>query len=459
MTSMLAELLGTIAEEIRGALPAVSLPRTTRTASSCFVSSATAACSTMSISLRFCFAVPTRSGSPTPFAPGPIRAAAILQALIADEDEMVSASAMARHPGARPPAQPARPAAHRVRGFAGATRQEPGLFGRRCASPARAGAWREGGSSVRSAMPPRRSSQSRDENKAVDAPDGWAGPDAQSVEAISTSACSKVRRKRATSPFLPMRSASVQGSAAQAPGIISPTATTDGSCCCSGLPAFRGILRRGCWRFSAISSGSGDLGSRSAASMRWIRRRPASVSRMAAARPRLSRGTEDHWEATVATAPSDRGPVRGRLDGQDRLISADPDLVALQVEAGSHIGSELALPQITAIARLARKLGVPIYRNAIAAGAEHDVELWVRATPEGDEVALLLERWIYRAPAAPRLGTLVPHEQHIEIGAAPEEWASERRPLDRVHVVRPRRKAGDDGGGGDRQAADPLPEA
>lgn len=126
----------------------------------------------------------------------------------------------------------------------------------------------------------------------------------------------------------------------------------------------------------------------------------------------------------MATAPSDRGPVRGRLDGQDRLISADPDLVALQTEAGSHIGSELALPQILSIARLARKLGVPIYRNAIAAGADHDVELWVRATPEGDEVSLLLERWIYRGAAAPRLGTLVPHEQHIEIGAAPEEWAA-----------------------------------
>jgi anti-sigma regulatory factor (Ser/Thr protein kinase)/PAS domain-containing protein len=126
----------------------------------------------------------------------------------------------------------------------------------------------------------------------------------------------------------------------------------------------------------------------------------------------------------VATAPSDRGPVRGRLDGQDRLISADPDLVALQVEAGSHVGSQLALPQIAAIARLARNLGVPIYRNAIAAGADHDVELWVRATPEGEEVSLILERWIYRPPAAPRLGTLVPHEQHIEIGAAPEEWAA-----------------------------------
>ncbi|WP_426693432.1 PAS domain-containing sensor histidine kinase [Sphingomonas sediminicola] len=126
----------------------------------------------------------------------------------------------------------------------------------------------------------------------------------------------------------------------------------------------------------------------------------------------------------MATAPSDRGPVNGRLDAMDRLISADPDLVALQTEAGSHIGSQLALPQILSIARLSRKLGVPIYRNAIAAGADHDVELWVRASPDGDEIALTLERWIYRPAASPRLNTLVPHEQQIDLGSAPEEWAA-----------------------------------
>lgn len=126
----------------------------------------------------------------------------------------------------------------------------------------------------------------------------------------------------------------------------------------------------------------------------------------------------------MATAPSNQAPVRGRLDGQDRLISADPQLVSLQTEAGSHIGSELALPQILSIARLARKLGVPIYRNALAASAEHDVEMGVRAIPEGDEVALSLERWVYRPAASPRLGALVPHEQQIDLGGAPEEWAA-----------------------------------
>ena len=133
----------------------------------------------------------------------------------------------------------------------------------------------------------------------------------------------------------------------------------------------------------------------------------------------------------MATAPSSQPPVRGRLDAQDRLISADPQLVALQTEAGSHIGSELALPQILAIARLARKLGVPIYRNAIAASAEHDVEMGVRALPEGDEIALSLERWVYRPAASPRLGGLGPHEQQIALGGAPEERAAHE---DRAHV-------------------------
>lgn len=126
----------------------------------------------------------------------------------------------------------------------------------------------------------------------------------------------------------------------------------------------------------------------------------------------------------MATAPSERGPVHGRLDRDDRLISADPELAQLQAEAGSHLGAELALPQLVSIARLARKLGVPIYRNAVAGGAQQDIDLWVRAIPEGEEVALTLERWLYRPAASPRLGSLVPHEQHIDLGGAPEEWAA-----------------------------------
>lgn len=127
----------------------------------------------------------------------------------------------------------------------------------------------------------------------------------------------------------------------------------------------------------------------------------------------------------MASAPSDRGPVQGRVDRKGRLVSADPELAALQEEAGSQVGAELALPQIAAIAKLARKLGVPISRPAVAAGAEQDIEVWVRATPEGDEVVLSLQRWTYRPAAAPRLTTLVPHEQEVDLGGAPEEWATD----------------------------------
>ena len=39
----------------------------------------------------------------------------------------------------------------------------------------------------------------------------------------------------------------------------------------------------------------------------------------------------------------------------------------------------LALPQIAAVAQLARKLGIPVSRPAVAASADHDIDLWVTA--------------------------------------------------------------------------------
>ena len=98
----------------------------------------------------------------------------------------------------------------------------------------------------------------------------------------------------------------------------------------------------------------------------------------------------------MASAPSEPRAVAGRVDKAGRLVSADPQLEALQREAGSSVGHTLALPQIAAIAELARKLGIPVSRPAIAASIEHDIEIWVRATPDGDEVALSLEGWTER---------------------------------------------------------------
>ena len=62
----------------------------------------------------------------------------------------------------------------------------------------------------------------------------------------------------------------------------------------------------------------------------------------------------------MASAPSEPTPVLGRVDKKGRLVSADPQLEELQRQAGSSLGKALALPQIAAIASLARKLGIPV---------------------------------------------------------------------------------------------------
>jgi signal transduction histidine kinase len=127
----------------------------------------------------------------------------------------------------------------------------------------------------------------------------------------------------------------------------------------------------------------------------------------------------------VASVPSEPRPVLGRLDRAGRLISADPELEALQREAGAGIGQPLALPQIAAVAQLARKLRTPVSRPALAASTDHDIELWVHAKPEGDEVVLSLEGWTVRAPAGPRLAAILGGGAEAETGGARNEWAAD----------------------------------
>src|SRR5947208_12763951 len=130
-------------------------------------------------------------------------------------------------------------------------------------------------------------------------------------------------------------------------------------------------------------------------------------------------------EIVVASAPSEPRPVFGRLDRAGRLVAADPQLESLQREAGSALGEPLALPQIAAVAELARKLRTPVSRPALAASTDHDIELWVNATPEGDEIALSLEGWTERAPAGPRLAAILGGSAEAETGGARNEWAAD----------------------------------
>ncbi len=89
-------------------------------------------------------------------------------------------------------------------------------------------------------------------------------------------------------------------------------------------------------------------------------------------------------------------PVLGRVDADGRLVSADPALLALHRRAGGREGGVLAVPQIAALARLARRLGIAISRAAIAADGERDLDLWVRAEPVGSDVVLSITGWTRR---------------------------------------------------------------
>ena len=94
-------------------------------------------------------------------------------------------------------------------------------------------------------------------------------------------------------------------------------------------------------------------------------------------------------------------PVRGLVDADGRLVSADQRLADLNARSGGEIGATLAVPQLATLARLARRLRILISRAVTVADGEDDIELWVRAEPEGDATRLAITGWKYRGPWQP----------------------------------------------------------
>ena len=115
--------------------------------------------------------------------------------------------------------------------------------------------------------------------------------------------------------------------------------------------------------------------------------------------------------------------VAGRIDAEGRLVAADPPLAALHEQAGGSAGGVLAVPQIASLARLARRLGITISRAAIAADGERDVDLWVRAEPDGEEVALAITGWADRPARAAAAGP--PAERDADFLRAAADWTWE----------------------------------
>ena len=99
-------------------------------------------------------------------------------------------------------------------------------------------------------------------------------------------------------------------------------------------------------------------------------------------------------------------------------------LADLQTEAGSEVGAKLALPQLAAVARLVRKLGISVSRPAVVAARDHDVEMWVRAEPDGQDVLLTIEKWKNRPPAPSRLEVAASDDELIG-KAVRNSWATD----------------------------------
>jgi signal transduction histidine kinase len=117
--------------------------------------------------------------------------------------------------------------------------------------------------------------------------------------------------------------------------------------------------------------------------------------------------------------------VHGRLDADFRLVEAEPRLAALQRSAGGEIGGPLAVPQIAALARLARRLGITISRPAVAAEGEADLDLWVRAQPSAAGVDLAVSGWSERAPRGPAPGSEAERESDFLRAAADWVWETD----------------------------------
>ncbi|WP_287977060.1 HAMP domain-containing sensor histidine kinase [Sphingomonas sp.] len=81
------------------------------------------------------------------------------------------------------------------------------------------------------------------------------------------------------------------------------------------------------------------------------------------------------------------------IDAAGRLASADPALLALNAGAGGGIGEIPAVPQLATIARLAKRLGILVSRGVTVADGDSDLDLWVRAQPDGEVVRIAVSGW------------------------------------------------------------------
>jgi signal transduction histidine kinase len=122
----------------------------------------------------------------------------------------------------------------------------------------------------------------------------------------------------------------------------------------------------------------------------------------------------------------DTAPVRGRIDRDGHLVAADAALATLHRLAGGVPGGTLAVPQIATVARLARRLGIIVSRGVIAADGSDDVDLWVRAQPDGEAVDLAIVGWSRRPATPPFLAPAAERDHDFLRAGADWAWSTDK---------------------------------
>jgi len=90
----------------------------------------------------------------------------------------------------------------------------------------------------------------------------------------------------------------------------------------------------------------------------------------------------------VSTARKLAEPVLGLVDADGLLLSADPLLMRLHLRCGGKEGGPLAVPELAALCRLSRRLGMNLSRPVQASDDDCRIEMWVEtrlASPERDQ--------------------------------------------------------------------------
>lgn len=85
-------------------------------------------------------------------------------------------------------------------------------------------------------------------------------------------------------------------------------------------------------------------------------------------------------------------PVRGQVDFDGMLLSADPLLMRLHLRSGGAEGGALAVPELAELCRISRRLGMNLSRAAQASDDDCRIDMWVetRLVPSGKDRHLSL---------------------------------------------------------------------